>query len=92
MSHATEGQEVVLTQAEHLDVADQHELVVVGLEARLHDRRRVHAQAGEELRVRPRHPGRRLAQPVAIGVLAEGDEDLPYRRLDPLEVNGILDR
>src|SRR5262245_27730751 len=44
------------------------------------------AQAGKELLVGVGHPLWRAPQPFAVGVLADGDEDLAHRRLDPLLV------
>ena len=52
----------------------------------------VDPQPGEELRVGPGHPGRGAAQAVPVGVLADRDQDLPYRPLDPGEVDRVLDR
>jgi hypothetical protein len=53
---------------------------------------RVDSQAGEELGVRAGDPGRGALQTVAVRVLADRDEDLPDRFLDPREVDGLLDR
>ena len=46
-------------------------------------RRRVDPQAGEEFGVGPGDPGRGPAQTVAVGVLADREQDLPDRALDP---------
>ncbi|GIG73757.1 hypothetical protein Pfl04_21610 [Planosporangium flavigriseum] len=81
----------MLTEAHHLDVPDEHQLLVVGLERRGEHLSRVDPQAGEELGVRPRDPGRRTAQAVAVGVLADGDQDLPDSGLDPRQVDDALD-
>lgn len=64
---------------------------MVRLEGRRQDLGRVDAQAGEELGVGAGDPGGRLAQPVAVGVLADGDEDLADGRLDALQVDVALD-
>jgi hypothetical protein len=82
---------MVLTQAEHLDVPDEDELLVVGLEGGREHLGRVDPEAGEEFRVGLGDPGRGLAQPVTIGILTDGDEDLPYRFLDPLEIDRLFD-
>lgn len=65
---------------------------MAGLEGRGEHVFRLHAQAGEELCVRVRHSSRRPLQAIAVRVLADGDEDLPDRFLDPLQVNGVGDR
>jgi hypothetical protein len=53
---------------------------------------RVDAQAGEEFGVRARDPGRGALQALPVRVLADRDQDLPDRLLDPREVDGLLDR
>ncbi|GLY05227.1 hypothetical protein Acsp01_56060 [Actinoplanes sp. NBRC 101535] len=53
---------------------------------------RVDPQAGEEFGVGAGHPGGGALQAVAVRVLADGEEDLPDRLLDPPEVDGLLDR
>jgi hypothetical protein len=82
---------VVLAHRHDLDVADEDELLVVRLEGRGQDLGRVDAQAGEELCVGAGDPGGCLAQPVAVGILADGDEDLADRGLDALQVDVALD-
>src|SRR2546421_1273076 len=82
---------MVLAEAVDLDVADQHHFLVVGLERGRQYLGGVDAQPGEQLGVRLRDPGRGLPQAVPVGVLADGDEDLPHRVLDPLEVDRLLD-
>jgi hypothetical protein len=82
---------VVLAHRHDLDVADEDELLVVRLEGRGQDLGRVDAQAGEELGVGAGDPGGCLAQPVAVGILADGDEDLADRGLDALQVDVALD-
>ncbi|GIF11225.1 hypothetical protein Ate01nite_12570 [Actinoplanes teichomyceticus] len=92
MREALERQQVVLAHALHLDVPDQDEFLVVGLEGGGEHGRRVDPQAGEELRVGPGDPGGGPGQAVPIRVLTDRDEDLPDRLLDPPEVDGLLDR
>jgi len=60
---------------------------VVRLEGDRQDLGRLDPQPGEQLRVRPRDPARRVAEPVAVRVLADGDQDLPYGGLDPPQVD-----
>lgn len=64
---------------------------MVRLEGRGEDPGRVDAQAGEQLGVGAGDPGGCLAQPVAVRVLADGDEDLADRGLDALQVDVVLD-
>jgi hypothetical protein len=52
----------------------------------------VHAKPGEELGVAAGDPRRRQPEPVAIGVFADGDQDLPDRFLDPGQVDRVADR
>ena len=63
----------------------------LGLERRGQHLGRVDPQAGEELRVGPGHPGRGALQAVAVGVLADRDQDLADGALDPGEVDGVVD-
>jgi len=65
---------------------------VVGLERRGEDPVRIDPQASEELGVGAGHPGRRLAQPVAVGVLTDRDEDLPDGAFDPGQIDRLVDR
>jgi hypothetical protein len=64
---------------------------VVGLEHGGEHLGGVDPQAGEQLGVRAGDPGRGAAQAVAVGVFADGDQDLPDGRLDPLQVDGLVD-
>ncbi|BCJ59825.1 hypothetical protein Jiend_32470 [Micromonospora endophytica] len=92
MGASPERQEVVLAEAHHVDVPDQHQFLVVGLERGGEHGGRVDAKAGEELGVRSGDPGRGLLETVAVRVLADRDQDLADRFLDPGEVDGVLDR
>jgi hypothetical protein len=89
---ALERQQMVLAETHQLDVANEHELLVVRLERRGEHLGRVDPQAGEELGVGPGHPGGGADQAVAVRILTEGDEDLPDRFLDAGQVDGALDR
>ncbi|GAB3967609.1 hypothetical protein GCM10027615_17410 [Plantactinospora veratri] len=92
MRRATERQQMVLAEAHHVDVPDEYEFLVVGLEGGGEHLGRVDPEPGEEFGVRPGDPGRRLDQTVPVRVLADGDQDLPDRLLDPGQVDGVLDR
>jgi hypothetical protein len=82
---------VVLAHAHQLDVADEHEFLVVRLERRGENGGRLDAQAGEQLGVRAGDPGRGALETVAVRVLTDRDEDLPDRFLDTAQVDGLLD-
>ena len=86
---AAERQQVVLAEAHHVDVPDEHQLLVVGLEGGAEHLGRVDPQAGEEFGVRAGDPGRGLLEPVAVRVLADRDQDLADRLLDPAQVDGV---
>ncbi|GAA2644085.1 hypothetical protein Adu01nite_72120 [Paractinoplanes durhamensis] len=92
MRDTLERQQVMLAHAHHLDVADQHELLVVRLERSGEHLCRVDPQAGEELRIGAGDAGRGALQTVAVRVLTDRDEDLPDRFLDPSQVDGLLHR
>src|SRR5579875_3391205 len=79
--------QMVLAGREDLDVADQHHLVVIGVEHGAEHRRGILPQPGELLGERPGHPPGRVPQAVPARVLADGDQDLPYRPLDPGEID-----
>src|SRR6478735_9206075 len=81
-----ERNQVVLTGTEHLDVLDQHHLVVAEIERRRQDVLGLLVEAREYLLVRTCHSARRLAQALTVGVLADSDEELPNSRLGPLLV------
>jgi hypothetical protein len=91
MGHTMKRQQVVLAHGHDLDVPHEDELLVVGLERREQHLGRVDPQAGEQLRVGAGDPGRGLAQAVAVGVFADGDQDLADGGLDALEVDVALD-
>ena len=70
VGHPGERHEVVLAHRPQLDVADQHHLVVADVEGGGEHVVGRLAQALGQLGVRPRDPRRRLAQALALGVLA----------------------
>src|SRR5436190_11409335 len=81
--------EVVLAGAGHLDVLDQHHLVVIGVEDRGERALRMRAEAGEDLGVHARDAVRRRTQPVPVGVLADGEQDLADGGGDALLVDHV---
>src|ERR1700689_1614064 len=82
MSSTKKRHQMMLTHAVNLNVPDQHELVVVGVEHRGQHVLGALAETGELLRVGPGHPGRGVLEPVPLRVLADGEQDLPHRPLD----------
>ena len=80
---AVERHEVVLARAVELDVADDDELVVVDLEGRAEHVLGRHVEAGEDLGVGARDACRRVEQPLAIRVLADGQQQLPHGSRSP---------
>src|SRR6478752_1771773 len=79
--HPVEGHEVVLARAVELDVPHDDELLVVDLERRAEHVGRRHVEAGVDLGERPGHPARGVEQALAVGVLTDGEEQLPDGRL-----------
>src|SRR5690606_30444622 len=75
---AVERHQVVLARRVHLDVLDEHHLLVPEVERRREDVGRLLAQAREDLAVGARHAGRGVAQALAVRVLADGDEQLAH--------------
>ena len=83
VSNPGERHEMVLAAAPHLDVFDQHQLVVAQVEDGGQHRLRILPKPAEHLRVRPRNALRGIAQSVPIGIFTDPDQDLPYRGDDP---------
>ena len=77
-----ERHQMVLAAAPHLDVLDQHQLVVAEVEDGGQHLLRILPQTAEHLRVRPRDPLRSIAQTVPIGIFTDPDQDLAYRSDD----------
>jgi hypothetical protein len=69
---------MVLTGAEHRDVLDEDQLLVMLVEGLLQHGVRIGIEAGENLLVGPGDSGRRVAEPVAVRVLADRDQQLAY--------------
>ena len=84
---AVERDEVVLAERVQRDVAHQHHLVVIGLERDDEMARGIFVQTAADLGVHLGDPLRRAQQPVAVGVLADREEDLAHGLLDPREVD-----
>ena len=68
----------------------QDDLVVVGVEDGGEHVLGALPQPGELLGVHPRDPGRRVDEPVPVRVLADGEQYLADRPLDPRLVDGRL--
>jgi len=85
---------VVLAQRGEWDVLDDHHLVVVDLELPLEMIARILPVAGEQFAVRASDPGRRLDQAVAVGVLADREQQftdgtLGTNGVDRLEIRQL---
>src|SRR5688572_25764380 len=81
---ADERQEVVLAEAEELDVAHDHHLVVVDAETRAVDQSVwIDVVPRRQLVVHAPHPLRRADQPFALGILADLRQECP---------DGLLER
>ena len=79
MGHAVERDQVMFTGRPHLDVLDQHKLVMTDVECRGEHVFGLDAQPCERLGVCPGHPGRSVTQAIAIGILANRKQELPHR-------------
>ena len=72
-------QQVVLAKADEPDVFDQHHLVVFLREQLFEMAAGILMQALEDLGIHPGDAVGRLAQPLAVGVFAHGQQDLSDR-------------
>ena len=88
---ADERDEVVLAERLHRDVPHHDHLVVAGLERDGQVGVGLLVEPEQHLGVHPGHPRRRVAQAVAVGVLADGLEDLADRLGDAVEVHRGVD-
>src|SRR5690606_32003686 len=79
--------EVVFAGRVDLDVLDQDHLVMVDVEHLVEHVLGGEPEAGELLRVGAGDPGRRLEKTVAVGILADGVEDLAHGLLDPAVIH-----
>jgi len=74
-----EGQQVMLAQAVEVNVAHDDHLIVLDIEDGVVDEPHgVHVVAGGEFGVSTRDAGRRVEQPFALHVLADGREDVTH--------------
>src|ERR1700734_104151 len=78
---------MMLAGAVHLDVTDQHHLVVLSVEYRREHFLGALPHPGELLGVAPRHPRRGIDQAIAIGVFPDGDQNLADRPLYPVMID-----
>ena len=86
---ADEGQQVMLADRREGDVSHHHHFVVVDLELPLEMCTGILAVPGEELAKRAGDPRRGLGQSVALGIFADGDEELTDGSLGSLGVEGM---
>src|SRR5690606_39232171 len=87
MGLALERHQVVLAHAVEADVAQHDHFVVVFIEADLQVALGVVVQAAEQLGVHAGHAVGRALQAFAFGVLADRQQDLAHRPLDPRDVH-----
>ena len=86
---AEEGQKMMFAHALEADVAHQHHFVVLFDEGLAEHLGRVGVQSGEHFLVHAGHTLRRFAQALAVGVFADGQEDLPHRRGQAGVIDGM---
>ena len=82
-----EWRQMMLAGREQVDITDKHHLVVTGIEDGGQNVLRMLGQPGELLRVSARNPAGRVPDALTVRVLADREQYLAYRALDPLEVN-----
>ena len=87
-----EGDQVVLARRVHRDVAHQDEFLVPFVEGGVEHLVGICEQSAEHLAVGARDPRRGVAQPLTLGVLADGDQQFPYGRLGPGLIEGSTRR
>ena len=90
MRAPVERSEMMLTHRIQRDVAHQHHLVVVGLEGHDEMPRGVLVEPAEDLAVHLGDAARGAQQSVALRVLADREENLPHRLLQPFDVDARL--
>ena len=78
---------MVLAEGGEADVLDEDHFVVLLGEGLAQDFAGVAAEAGREVGVHAGDAGRRLLQALAVGVFADGQEDLADGRLDALVIH-----
>ena len=92
MSLADERQQVMFAETGKCDVLHQTISSYLTVNTRRRWVRGSSRQPSEKLGIHPGHAGRRLPQPFAVHVFADGFEDFADRRLDPGQVHGRLNR
>ena len=92
VSVAHEWKKVMLADAVEGDVADEHDLVVFFGERLAKMHLRIGVQPAEHLRIHAGHAARRFQEPLAIGVLAYGQQDLSHSPFDAGMVDGAAGR
>ena len=86
-----EGQDVMLAERGERDVLDDHHLLVSRLvELAAQVRPRVLLRAAEDLLAGARHAVGRSEQPLAVGVLADGEQELADGGLNAGLVDGAV--
>ena len=80
---AQKRQHVVLAHALEADIADQDHFVVALGEKLLQMPAGIKVQAREELGIHAGHPGRCFLKPLAIGIFANGHQNLADGTFDP---------
>ena len=83
--------EVMLAERVQRDVPHQHHLVVVRLERDDQMLRRVFVQPTAHLGVHLGNTARSTQQAVAVGILADREQDLAYGLLQPVDVDTRVD-
>src|SRR5215472_13327877 len=89
MGGADEWDQMVLAGAVNLDIAHQHHLVVISVEYGAEDFLRMLPHSGKLFGIGAGDPAGSAAEPVAVGILADRDEDLAHRTLDTVEIHAL---
>ena len=88
MRFAEEGHQVVLAHGVEGDVADEHQLPVILAKRFVQHFGGVLVQPGAGFAVGARYASRSFLQPLAVGVLPDGEKQFTNGRLCPLLVEG----
>ena len=87
-----ERQQMMLAETGEHDVLLQDHLFMVHLERLAQERPRVGVQAAEDIGIEPGDAGRRVAQALAIGIFANGEQQLADRGARTRLVHGGVGR
>src|ERR1700683_4249481 len=90
MGMSEKRHQMMLARREHLDIAHEHHLVVIGVEDGRQDIGRRLPQPRELLGQRTSDPARGVLDTVPRRVLANSEQDLVYRSLHPPEVDLVV--